>query len=421
MLVVKFFQTDGLRDSGFMVSFVSMMISVSDLPRMGFLVPDYNGRNILNLLADIIRAAGGPAKHHSLVGGVSATHLRTVRHIVYLVVDGLGVEQLRRFTAAGYGDRFLARHPYDVLHTVCPATTAAAVTTFGTGLSPAEHGILGWHLHLADLGMVATILPTVTRTGVPMTPSDFDLRAYLDIPSAMSGVKRRRVLLSYAHIPRSRYSMAVGTWDLRLGYQTLNGMVRQLSGVLRGRSPTVVYAYWPGYDSHCHEYGCDHRRTVAHLREIDHALGDLASRATGSEAVVFVTADHGLVDTPNTVDLGRVPGINGCLAILPSGDARQVHCFVRPARLAQFERIVQNHLSHACVMIEGSEMLAKRLFGPGQPHPALARRVGDRVLLARTGWAFGYTPSGSKSDFNQANHGGLSPEEVRVPLYTICG
>ena len=56
----------------------------------------------------------------------------------------------------------------------CLATTAAVVTTLATGSSPAEHAILGWHLHLNDLGLDATILPFVTRTGMPLATADFD-------------------------------------------------------------------------------------------------------------------------------------------------------------------------------------------------------------------------------------------------------
>lgn len=398
-----------------------MATAITALLRNGFMVPQYNGRNVLNLLASIIRACNAKSPHRVLIDGPALNKLRDTRHIVYLVVDGLGVHQLRHFLALGKGKKFFGAHPFDVLHTVCPPTTAAAVTTFATGLAPAEHGILGWHLHLGDLGMVATILPAVTRTGTSMVRADFPLGAYLNVSSRIAKTKRRRILLSYDFIPRSRYSMAVGEWDQRLAYRSLSGMVRQLLRVLRSDRPSLVYAYWPGYDGHCHEYGCFHARAIKHLQLIDRALAELARRMRGTDSVIFITADHGLVDTPHIIDISTVPGLADCLTVLPSGDARQVHCFVRPDHLARFDGIVKNKLSKACVSLEGRALLAARLFGPGRPHPALSRRVGDRVLFARPGWAFGYTMPGTGPDFNKANHGGLSPEEVRVPLYTLWG
>jgi hypothetical protein len=63
--------------------------------------------------------------------------------------------------------------------------------------------------------------------------------------------------------------------------------------------------------------------------------------------VLLVTADHGLVDAPPAarVDLRGVPGFYACLATLPAGDARQVHCFVRPARVRAFRALVRRHLA----------------------------------------------------------------------------
>lgn len=385
----------------------------------GFMIPRYSGRNVLNLLSSIVRAADGRCPHRPLIG-LPMRELREARHIVYLLLDGLGVTQLRDFLRRERKPQFLGARSFDILQTVCPPTTAAAVTTFSTALSPTEHGILGWHLQLAELGMVATILPAVTRTGVPFAPADYNLADYLQIPSCFTTVRRRRVLLSFGEIPHSRYSMAVGPWwDERAGFSSLEGMIRQISRVARSTRRSVVYVYWPNYDSQCHEFGCYHPKTLKHLREIDRAMADLARRIEGTDTVLLITADHGLVDTPNAIDLAKTPGLMDCLAAIPSGDARQVHCFIRPAYVQTFDRIVQTQLANACVSVAGELMLAARIFGPGRPHPSLARRVGDRVLLARAGWAFGSSLPQRKSEFNKANHGGLSPDEVEVPLFVV--
>ncbi len=388
----------------------------------GFCLPDYDGGSILNLMASIIRSRGGRSPHREL-RGLPARRLARARKIVYLVVDGLGEGQLRQFLAGGRGRAFFAVHPHDIITTVFPPTTAAAVTTFSTGASPAEHGILGWHLHLPDLGMVSTILPAVTRTGSPMVGENFNLREYLDFPLHLASARGMKALFSYGQIPWSRYSLAGMKWTSRAAFMTLKGMQRRVMAFVRKPGRGLAYAYWPGYDSACHARGCYHRQTIRHLAAIDGLLGNLARGIRGMGTTLIVVSDHGLMDTAPgcAVELRNVPGFYDCLTVLPSGDARQVQCFVRPSKVKDFLAITRRALAKACVCISGQELMKSGALGPGKLHRALAGRVGDYVLLARPGYSFAYSPAGFDSEFNVANHGGVSIDEMRVPLYVIPG
>lgn len=386
----------------------------------GFCLPDYEGGSIVNLLASIIRSRGGRSPHADL-RILPARALAGARKVVYLVVDGLGEDQLRRFLKGGRGREFFGAHTHRTITTVFPATTAAAVTTFGTGASPAEHGILGWFLHLHDLGLVSTILPATTRTGTPLAPAGFDLGKYLDLPSHLDSVKCRTELLSWGHIPTSRYSRTGVRWTKRRAFTTLGGMIRQVVAFARSPGDGLAYAYWPDYDTLCHGKGCDHPGTLKHLDEIDRALARLVQRLEKTGTALVVTADHGLVDTHRNIELRNVPGFYDCLAILPSGDARQVQCFVRPSEVRRFLSLVLQHLDKACVCVPGREVLESGVLGPGKPHPALANRVGDFVLVAKDGCAIAASPAGMKSAFNVASHGGMSRAEMLVPLYTVRG
>ena len=58
-------------------------------------------------------------------------------------------------------------------------------------------------------------------------------------------------------------------------------------------------------------------------------------------------------------------------------------------------------------------------FGPGKPHKALANRAGDFFLMARPGYAFTATLPGWEPRFHVAYHGGMSADEVLVPLYSV--
>jgi hypothetical protein len=160
---------------------------------------------------------------------------------------------------------------------------------------------------------------------------------------------------------------------------------------------------------------------MAHLEEIDHTLGRIVRRLEGTHTALLVLADHGLVDVPRAhrLDLARVPGFYDCLATLPSGDARHVSCFVRPGKVRFFLDLVRRRLARACVCLPGEELLARGAYGPGRWHRQLENRVGDFGLLAQPGYAFFSTVPGSTPYTYTGNHGGMSPEEVLVPLYAV--
>ena len=389
-------------------------------PLKGFYLPDYRGGSIINLLASIIRSRGGRSPHAEL-DGLPAKALSGARKVVYLVVDGLGKEQLDRYLASRSREAFFAGHPRRTITTVFPATTAAAITTFSTGAAPAEHGVLGWHLHLPDLGMVSTILPGTTRTGSPMAGDKFDLRKYLNLPLPLQSVKCRKELVSWSDIPESRFSRSGVRWDRARSCTTVAGLSRQILAFAKTPGRALAYAYWPGYDSLCHEVGCDHPKTVRHLAKIDQMLAALVRKLRGTGTALIVTADHGLVDsTPShRVSFREIPGFYDCLAILPSGDARCAHCFVRPSKVRKFREIIFQRLEKVCVCVRGEDLLKLGAFGPGKPNPALANRVGDFVLIAKGDYTFGSHLPGEKIEFNVGNHGGMSPEEIRVPLVVV--
>lgn len=389
-------------------------------PLTGLYSPEYRRNSIVNLLASLLRARGGRSPCPGLAGFPDRA-FREARRVAYLVIDGLGEHQLRWYLGKARRSPFFAAHPRQVITTVFPATTAAAVTTFATGAPPRAHGVLGWHLHLGDLGMVSTILIGVTRTGMPMMGPDFPLKEYMRLPSHLATVPGRRTLISYGDIPDSRYSRAGLRWHETVACTTLNGLVRHVTAFARAPGRGLAYAYWPGLDSLCHEWGCFHPKVFAHMAALDRALADLGERLRGTGAALAVTADHGLVDTPpeKCIELREVPGFYDGLAVLPSGDAREVSCFVRPAKLPAFLKLVRTRLRRACYCVEGEYLVRRGFFGPGREHPALAQRVGDYVLIARDGYAFNTTPPGMPSKFKRGNHGGMSAEEMRVPLFTV--
>lgn len=391
-------------------------------PLAGNYLPDYDGGSTVNLMASLIRARGGTSPHVPLVG-LDPAPLEDAGVLLYVVLDGLGLQQLRHHLERGQGQRFFGRHPHRKMTTVFPATTAAAVTTFDTGSSPTEHAILSWYLHLPDLGVLSTVLRTTNRVGAPLLPEGFDLRDYYRIPSYVESVNVHRGLMSYGDIPEVPFGQTGTRWSDRRAYVDLGGLVDAVDGFVNEADgeKRFGYVYWPRYDGLCHEFGIHHEEIDRHFDELDVAMADLEARLAGKNVAMCVLADHGLIDVPaeNCIDVATLEGFMDCLAAAPGGDQRQLNCFVRPRAEQRFLDLVERELSDACVCLPGDVLLDAGAFGPGTPHPQLRRRLGDYVLLCKPGYSLIHTPPGLEPMVMPGSHGGMSQPEIEIPLFIV--
>ena len=91
--------------------------------------PDYHGGSIVNLMASIVTAFGGRSDYE-FARDLAPAEIASARNVVLIVVDGLGHRHIARARPRGALHGSLRAS----LTSTFPSTTAAAITTFMTGL-----------------------------------------------------------------------------------------------------------------------------------------------------------------------------------------------------------------------------------------------------------------------------------------------
>ena len=381
-------------------------------------LPDYDGGSIANLMRSIAAGFGAaPAVCPPLRQELPAL----ARHasLVLIVVDGLGYRYLMHTAAAST----LARHVQSSLTSVFPSTTASAVTTFLTGDAPAQHGLTGWHVYLAEIDAIAAVLPFALRGGdeplerLGLRATELSGRsAFADrFPAAVHAIAPRKIVdspFNAAHSGRAQ----------RHGYATLAEFFQAIERCLRGDGERkYVYAYWPELDSIAHEHGIGSRQAQESLRRFDDGFARLLIALQGADVCVLVTADHGFIDAPDQelVLLEQHPRLEAMLARPLWGERRVAYCQVRPERRADFEDYMRNALSASVALHPSQALLDMGWFGPGPAHPRLASRVGDYTVVMRGAATIKDWLPGEKRHRHIGVHGGLSEDEMRVPLVVV--
>ncbi|MFZ9628329.1 MAG: alkaline phosphatase family protein [Ilumatobacteraceae bacterium] len=364
----------------------------------GPIAPDYSGPNVRGIVPALLapRSAPPPSWLDS--------ELVAAPQVVVLVLDGLGWWQLdeRRSVAPT-----LASMRGGPITTVAPSTTATALTSITTGLTPGEHGLVGYRMDIG--GGVMNVLrwyhPTgdARRTVDPARTQPF--RPFLgeSVP-VVSRADLEGTAFTAAHLRGTRPH----------GWRTMSGLPVTVAQLI-GSGERFVYAYYDGIDKVAHASGFGEHYD-AELAAADRLVADLLERLPGGTGVVVI-ADHGQVH----VGANTLPPHPDVLRLTryQSGEGRFRWLHARPGAADDLLEAARSHHADVAWVRSRAEVLDAGWFGP-LVSPPVASRLGDVALVTSAPVSFD-DPDDTGSTPLVCRHGSLTPAEMHVPLLTaVC-
>lgn len=373
--------------------------------------PDYDGRGLVNLMSSVAAACGGRSPYAPLAADPG---FDDTPRLVFLLVDGLGHEHLQSAGGA------LRAHLADRLTSVFPSTTATAVTTVLTGLAPQQHGLTGWHMYFGEIDRIVAVLPMTLRGDKrAVTEQGLQPGSVFAYPTLFETIARPSVAITPRHLAGTVFNASHTRGAAARAYEGVRGFFAAVEQAVRDSAgPAFIYGYYPGLDSIAHRHGIASRQAAAELKALDDGFAALIERLRGTGTTVIATADHGFVDAAREehVALDAHPGLAAMLARPLCGEQRVAYCYVKPKARAAFADYVGDRLADRALLLSSAAALGAGLFGPGTPHPALAGRIGDFILLMRGRATIKDWLPGEKRYELVGVHGGLTPEELYIPL-----
>lgn len=322
------------------------------------------------------------------------------RHVVVLLIDGLGWHLLREHAEQA---PTLAALPGAAIQTVFPSTTPTALGSLGTGLPPGAHGLIGGTFWLPEAEMVLNPLRWSTSASplaVQPEPTVFERVAATGIDVSLVGNT------DYAASGLTRAVLRGGRYiacDLRL---SASGAIADATANAR----SLTYVYWAELDRVGHEFGAASSAWVAALRRAD-AIVHAIAQAMPADSVLFVTADHGMVNCPveAQVHIQAHPDLAADLDVI-AGEPRVRHLFTRDA-----ERVADRwaaRLGDRAQVLTRRELLDRGLFG--EVEDGIDERIGDVVVIA-TGEVSLTSDTDRRVSSLLGQHGALTAQEREIP------
>ncbi len=357
-------------------------------------------------LADLLPAIGAQL---GVGGAPDPFGLPEAERYVVLLIDGLGWQQRDHWAVAP----FLAGLAGERITCGVPSTTATSITSLGTGLPPARHGIAGYSFRYPATGQVLNTLQW--PTGVHPLDVQPQLTYLERLASAGVGI---------ANIGPARFAgSGLTTVALRggafWGVTDENDHTRriELAGdAARGGERSLVYVYERSLDHTGHGHGVGSDPWLTALSRCDELARGLRA-ALPPDTRLVITGDHGMVNSPPAAWLvveDEPDLLRGVTVFAGEGRFRQL--YTAPGQAETVLRRWQARLGERAWVVSREQAFAAGWFGPQSPR--LAARFGDVLVAMRDDGAV-MSRKLPKEFTLVGMHGSLTAAEMDVPLL-VC-
>lgn len=398
-----------------------------------FIKPRYDSQGFANLPKLIKSLLGGP-KAHAPFSGMDDSY----DNILLFLVDGFGWRFFEKFASEPCLVRFARDGKITKLTSLFPSTTSAHIPFIHSGQLPGENGLFEWNYYepLVDAMIVPLLFSfsgTAERDQLKATGIDpKKLYPEKTIYRNLKGIGVKSHVFQHREYTPSTYSnIAFGGANVR-GYKTLSESltnIKQSLAEVKGKN--YFFFYYDKIDSINHDYGPDSPQSDAEIeafltimeRQFFNSLPEKQGRT-----LLLVTADHGQVEiNPKTTTyLNRVfPDIEKYIRVnargqllVPGGSCRDMFLYIKNEMIEDAQALLSDEFAGKADVVKTSDLIDAGYFGPGIS-PRLLERLGNLVILSyryESAWWY------EKGKFEQkyyGQHGGLTPQEMEIPLLAM--
>jgi len=358
--------------------------------------PDYEN-SIVNLSSSILQHFGVKPVNSTLPAA-DALLSRNYKHVVVILLDGLGINVLEKHLT--YKD-FLRRNLLTDYSSVFPPTTTASTTSFLSGKTPIEHGWLGWDVYFEQEDKTVTCFFN-TLQDTNKKAADYDIpHKYLPYENIIDQINKADVGKAYAVFPfgpEPHYEM--------------NDWVETIRKNCHKDEKNFTYAYWEDPDHELHLKGTNSNDVRKVVEDLNAQMAYLCETCPGT--LFFITADHGHTDIRNIFLNEDYPDLANMLERQTSIEPRAISFYVKPEYMEEFPKAFKGEFLYDYLLLSKEEVMEKKIFGTGNPNENLTG-IGDYVAIAVDDKTLLWNKNSKQF---KSHHAGMTKNEMRIPL--IC-
>lgn len=346
----------------------------------------------------------------SVLGERSELGFKPRSKVLVVFIDGLGYQNLK--AASGHAP-FLASQAAkgQILQAAFPSTTSVNITTFATGLKPGEHGVIGHVVRDSYFDKSINLLNGWTEETDPTKwqPSETVSERAMTLGVAtnvISSSEYRETGFTKATMRSVRFHAA----------DDLEERFRLALRLLSTNERSINYLYIQELDQLGHVKGWETSEWRNLLEQINNQV-ERFSHQLPSDTGLIVTSDHGMLDTNDSKRIELADLLDSVGTEFVGGDTRSMYVYLagEASKSAALESLKGSPFFTAHAI---EQLVEAGLYGEiGERAHA---RLPDIVLLAKGSNTLYHERFSKPRSYRMiAHHGGLTPQELQIPLIRV--
>lgn len=320
-----------------------------------------------------------------------------------------------------------------------PSTTACHLTTLHFGLPVAKTGIFEWNYYepLAQ-GMISPLMFSWAgeKQRETLVQEGFSADTIFPFETFYSKLAKQGVpsfIFQNKNYTPSAYSNRAFAPAKIFPYATEQEGMRTLAQTVQETGGSgYFFLYLDSFDDKCHTEGPSSEQAETALTNVLHDLESLVVKELQGkvkDTVLLLGSDHGQVEMdpektffidqeiPESAEWMRTSDSGKLL--VPGGSARDMFLYIRPNLIEHAETVLRQQLGDVARVLRVSQLINEGFFGQ-EVSTRLRERLSELVVLPYAGESVWW--SGENGKYKKpfkGSHGGLTPQEMEIPLLQL--
>lgn len=373
-------------------------------------MPNYD-HCILGTINSILKYYNVNIKHKTSNKLDKILNEKEYRNVIFLILDGLGENILTSISPNGY----LKKNQVDVVTSVYPSTTTAALTAYYSGKPPYETGWIAWSQYFKEYGRTLDMLShKESYMREPLKKPIIDVfKTVVNYETIFEKIESASDVKTYEIEPEYADRRAVRS----LRANNLDEIIMNIKDLCNLPDKKFIFAYCDNPDGLLHKYGTDSDEVKEFVLETEKEIEEMCENFD-QESILIISADHGHKNIEKAYTLLDYPEIQECL-IMPAYLESRVLTFwvkddMREKFIERFNKVFRNEFW----LMTKDEFLNKYHFlGSGDKHYKIDDFIGNYVAVSCGSSIIRIeTFLAEGKPIKKSTHCGLSKEEMEVPI-----